>query len=163
MDYQGLREQGTHFEQLLSKRQPEIGERSGDIPRILSEYAASSSETTRIANAGPLDTSAVSPDDVQNAVADTSMFVTDFGNDKLSPLELWNRALDKHMALERCEQIYEQAAARGDDADTGMIGIAAPDDALAIHDDGAAPAIWVPELKLFEDFSVQITFLFLDF
>ena len=40
------------------------------------------------------------------------VLVTDFGFEDLSPIDLWNKALEKYNALELCEQLHDQAAAK---------------------------------------------------
>jgi len=59
LDYQGLRQQGEHFEKLLASWQKEIGDRSEDVPRVLRDYAATTvQKESRVFNQGPADASA---------------------------------------------------------------------------------------------------------
>ena len=45
-----------------------------------------------------------------------TILITDFGLQNLSPVELWNKALEKYCVLERCEQLYKEAERRGESA-----------------------------------------------
>ena len=117
-DYEGLRQQREHFERLLASWQKEIGDRSEDVPRILREYAATNVRNeSRVFNQGPADATASAKSDPEpnkdDAREEASILITDFGVQNLSPIELWNKAPEKYCALERCEQLYEQAAAKG--------------------------------------------------